>query len=322
MIVYTASRSSIVLDTIPLATAGGEGCVYRIINTVKYPNHCVKLFHDTKRSDKKKNKIIFMIANEPTNLSALPYHFCWPKEIVYDDYNKFIGFIMPLAAPNSEKLYELAALNLSSRLNAVWQKFDRRTETGIQNRIKICIQLAGAVHALHQSKLYTVVDLKPQNILITAEGKLSVTDIDSFQVFSGLGVYPGDVVTPEYAPAEFHSGKNTGQNVATSWDHFSLAVTVYEILLGLHPYTASSNETIVTAETISDKIKGGLFVHGANKHYLSVIPPPHNTFHSLPQPIRTLFHKAFENGHFNASERPSAEVWGATLYSQISKAVV
>src|ERR1700722_6838530 len=302
MNVYTASGNPIVLDTNPLSAAGGEGSVYRIINTTKYSNHCVKVFHESKRTDKKKNKITFMIANEPRNLAPLPYHFCWPTEIVYDDSHEFIGFIMPLAFPNSEKLYELAALNLSARLNATWQKFDRRTEMGIQNRLKICIQLSGVVHALHQSKLYTIVDLKPQNILITAEGKLSVTDIDSFQVFSGLTVYPGDVVTPEYAPAEFHSGKNSGQNVAYSWDHFSLAVIVYEILLGLHPYTASVKETHLIAETIGDKIKGGLFVHGANRHYLSVTPPPHHKFHELPLPIKALFYKAFDNGHVNASE--------------------
>jgi DNA-binding helix-hairpin-helix protein with protein kinase domain len=322
MKVYTISRNSIELDSTPIATPGGEGTVYKIVNSSYYPNHCAKIFHSPKRTDKKKNKITFLITNKPAHLAKLPYHFCWPVEIVYDNSNKFMGFIMPLAYANSEKLYELAALNLSQKLSVSWQKFDRRTEIGIQNRIKICTQLAGAVHALHQSKIYTVVDLKPQNILVTVEGKISITDIDSFQIFSGLNVYSGDVVTPEYAPVEFHLGRNSGQKVQPSWDHFSLAVTVYEILLGLHPYTASSNENYFIAETISDKIKNGLFVHGANKSYLAVIPPPHNKFHALPQSIKTLFIKAFENGHHNSSDRPSAEVWGSTLYSYILKTAV
>lgn len=322
MTVYTVGRSPIILDATPIATPGGEGTVYKIINSIQYPSHCAKIFHVAKRSPKKHQKITFLIANKPAHLARLPYHFCWPTEIVNDSNGSFVGFIMPLAIANSEKLYELAALNLSPRLNTSWQKYSRNTNAGIQNRIKICTQLAGVVHALHLTKIYTVVDLKPQNILITADGKLSVTDIDSFQISSGLSLYPGDVITPEYAPAEFHTGKNLGQSVPLSWDHFSLAVTVYEILLGIHPYTASSNENYFIAETISDKIKHGLFVHGAKKTYLTAIPQPHSRFHELPTPIKTLFIKAFENGHSNSFERPSAEAWGTTLYGQILKAVV
>lgn len=314
--VYTASNS-IQLETTPLSTPGGEGAVYRILNSTQYPNHCAKIFHPLKRTDAKKNKLSFMILNKVSSPVSHPYCFCWPIELVYDSNRKFIGFIMPLAYAGSEKLYELAVPKMSSKLNYSWQKFARNTTGGFQNRIKVCTNIAAAIHALHQSKIYTVIDLKPQNILINSEGKISITDIDSFQISSGTTNFLADVITPEYAPVEYHLSSTPTITMHEHWDRFSLAVCFYEILLGLHPYAASCNEIYVTAETIGDKIKSKLFVHGTRRMHLATIPPPHSGFDSLPQSIKALFMRAFESGNTNASERSSAELWGATLFAYL-----
>lgn len=318
--VYTAANRAIQLETIPLSTPGGEGVVYRILNSTQYPNHCAKIFHELKRTDAKKNKLTFMISNKLNSPASHPYCFCWPIELIYDSNRKFIGFIMPLAYTGSEKLYELAVPKMSPKLNSSWQKFSRNTTGGFQNRIKVCTNIASAIHALHQSSIYTVVDLKPQNILISCEGKVSITDIDSFHISTGTTNFIADVITAEYAPVEYHLSSTPTNTMRENWDRFSLAVCFYEILLGLHPYAASCNELYITAETIGDKIKNKLFVHGTRRTYLSMIPPPHNGFDSLPQSIKALFMKAFENGNISPSERPSAGLWGTTLYTYLQQA--
>ncbi|MFZ4797323.1 MAG: protein kinase domain-containing protein [Bacteroidia bacterium] len=317
--VYTILNKSIQLVATPISTPGGEGAVHKIINYPQYSNHCVKVFHFLKRTEAKKNKIAFMISSKPNNLTHFNFNFCWPIELVYDSNRKFIGFIMPLAFVGSEKLYELAALKMSPKLNYSWQKFDRNTTQGLQNRLKVCSNIAIAIHALHQSKIYSIIDLKPQNILLNSEGKISITDIDSFHVSSNQVFHKADVITPEYAPVEYHITPESTRSMHENWDRFSLAVSFYEILLGLHPYAASCNELHVIAETIGDKIKKTLFVHGTRKMYLSMIPPPHKNFNALPQSIRNLFMKAFENGNMTPSERPSAELWGRTLHAYLNQ---
>lgn len=55
-----------------------------------------------------------------------------------------------------------------------------------------------ATEIIHNSGKYIIVDLKPENVLATADGKISVVDTDSFQIIDGSKKFPGPVATPEY----------------------------------------------------------------------------------------------------------------------------
>jgi hypothetical protein len=144
-----------------------------------YPNHCVKIYSELKRSEAKRKKLEYLTLNRPQNFQNDHYIICWPLEIVYDSKEKFCGFIMPLAFNGSEKLYEVCTIELHKKLSSGWRKFERTTSSGFQNRLKICTLIAGAIHSLHYLKKYTIVDLKPQNILLNLEGKISIIDVDS-----------------------------------------------------------------------------------------------------------------------------------------------
>jgi len=315
MTLYTVSGKVITLSASPLAPASGEGTVYKIINTLAYPNHCAKIYHLDKRTPQRKNKLQYLVTNRPPNFSGNHYSFCWPVEILFNGSGDFLGFIMPLATPESEKAFELSILK-SKRLLSSWQKFDRDIQGSFKNRVKVCINIAIAIHSLHAHKKFTVIDLKPQNILLNIEGHISIIDVDSFQVYSDTGIlHHADVLTLEYVPIEYYSLTHPLTKANEYWDRFALAVSFYEILLGIHPYTSTCKDSIV-APTIYEKIENGLFVHGQKKDSILTIAPPHKKYNSLPPSLKSLFSRAFNND--NPSGRPSAEEWGKTLFDALN----
>ncbi|MBL7914381.1 MAG: hypothetical protein JNL49_04980 [Bacteroidia bacterium] len=316
--VYTNAKVPIQLEDKPLAAAGGEGTVYRVKGTGAFANSCVKIYHPQKRTGARKNKVEFMIQNKPQVVSSANFIICWPTEMVFDGNRTFIGFVMPLAFSGSEKLYELTTTKIPKRLQLHWGKFDRATSSGIEKRLKVCVNIAIAIHSIHQSGKYAIVDYKPQNILITNEGKISITDVDSFQIANnGSVLFYSEVATPEYAPPEASRLNPSRTLVPESWDRFSLAVSFYEILFGIHPYAATCDGQYHAATTIGEKIQKGLFVHGSKKSYLTVIPTIHNNFLHLPTSLGRLFIKAFEEGHTNNNVRPSAEEWGQAIHYEL-----
>ena len=320
--VYNINKIKILVEDRPLAAPGGEGAVHRVIANARYGNACVKIYHELKRTSTKKSKIEFMIINKPASLHTENFIICWPQEIVYDGSGKFLGFIMPVAFSGSIKLYELATAKLNSKLNqghhSQWNKFERTSKTGIEKRLKICVNISIALHLIHSAGNYSIVDYKPQNILITKEGKISIIDVDSFQIGeNGKVIFHAEVATPEYAPPEAVRLNPSKNFIPDNWDRFSFAVSFYEILLGIHPFTATCNGQYVNATTIGEKIQKGLFVYGSKKNYLTVIPPLHSNFNTLPVAIRNLFIKSFEDGHTNPDSRPQAEIWGQTIVTEL-----
>lgn len=48
-----------------------------------------------------------------------------------------------------------------------------------------------------------------------------------------------------------------------------------------------------------------------------MVPPPHNNFNKIPPPLQKLFIRAFEDGHTQPANRPSAEEWGKLIFLEL-----
>lgn len=309
---------SIVLSEKPFAE-GGEGKIFNIISPPEYVSCCVKLF--TKHSDHlKESKIRYQIEKRPKNISDNSMLLCWPLEVVYKN-GAFAGMIMPLAFKGSVELQELVLPYFSREIPEQFKiKYDINKPDGILARLKLCVNISRAVHYIHSVGHYVIVDWKPQNVLFTVDGKVSITDLDSIQISdSGKLLFEAQCATPEYVPAEAYVSGN-GNFRSKSWDHFSLAVGFYRIFLGCHPYASSKPlgkfEGMVS---LDEKIAANLFVHGKNSNHIGVIPAMHRKFNKFPDPIQKLFLQAFEATPATARYRPSAETWGNTLFEEIRK---
>jgi len=317
----TSKKRKITVQDSPLSSAGGEGQVHQIIAPSSYKRDCVKIFHSTKRTKEREQKITYMIKNPPSELDGGTFLICWPTEIVYEN-GQFMGFIMPLAFKGSIELYELCRPVLKKNLPHEWYKFDITTKTGVLLRLKLCVNIAIAIHKIHQLNYYVLVDMKPQNMLVTKGGKISIIDLDSIQIANGSRViHPSHAVTAEYIPPEgYQQNLHPSINyIDVSWDLFSMAVIFYEVLFGLPPFAATYGGQYTDCDTIPEKIQSGLFPHGTKAKYIESLPKWHNNFKIIPPPLKLLFFKAFEDGHHKPSARPKAEEWGQVFYQEVAK---
>jgi DNA-binding helix-hairpin-helix protein with protein kinase domain len=311
------SNEAVRIEEKPFAS-GGEGALHTVISPVRFANHVAKIFHPHKRNDQRReDKINYLIEHIPDFEYSVGHDsIIWVEKSLYDEKNKFVGFIMPKAS--GEKLEILCAPRLPRHLSAEWKRFDHSNEESLKLRLKVCYNIATSIHQIHASGRYVMVDLKPDNILINVNGLISIVDTDSFEVIEdGEVIFPATVVTPEYSPAEYYEGVRPGETIIhESWDRFSLAVIFYRILFGIHPFAASARPPYDNFVTLGDKIHQGLYVQDPEKKDLfSIIPAPHRKFDKIDEELKKLFQSTFAIGHLEPKKRSSAEQWATTIIS-------
>ena len=295
---------------------GGEGEVYEISGDI---NNCVKIYHDRIRSQEKEEKIKYMVLNPPEDLQGITYKICWPKDVIYKE-GEFVGFIMPKAFDDSLLPYHLCQPLIPKKLNVKWHAtFDRKTFKGITSRLKLSVNIVALVNRIHSTNKYIIVDLKPQNLLVTAFGKVSIIDLDSVQIVENKKVlFKAPVSTPEYTPPEASEIIKVKSNISKDWDVFSLGVLVYEILCGIHPYVGSAKPPYESLNTIQEKIKVNLTHITKGESAFSVLPPLHKSFYDYDTYLIDIFKKIFNPYTLNASERPRLEDFGETLFNAVA----
>ncbi len=289
--------------------SGGQGGIHRIM-TPGYHDYIAKIYFDSKNAKDLMNKLLFMIGYSPckTAQQIIRQSLAWPESTLYQN-NQFIGFLMPMVKDAIE-LTELTIPKPPHYRNGLkWKKFDISNPESFITRLTICYNISRAVELLHQSKMYTLVDLKPDNIMVNNQGIITMLDLDSIQVSDKNGIlkFNADVCTEEYSPPEFYNRglipKHT--KIEQSWDAFSFAVLCYRILFAIHPYQASHD----LFSTISELIQNGFFVHSSKRNCLKVIPQIHDGFTKIPYSLQKLFFRTFEDGHYNPVNRPLLSDW-------------
>jgi serine/threonine-protein kinase len=130
-------------------------------------------------------------------------------------------------------------------------RYCRSRDLDEADRVRLMLKVCDAVQHAHRN-LVIHRDLKPANILVTEEGVPKLLDFGIGKLLdSGEGDPAADrparapetrtgmrVLTPEYAAPE----QIRGESVTTASDVFALAVIVYELVAGTHPW-AGLDET-------------------------------------------------------------------------------
>lgn len=273
---------------------GGEGDVYIVENN---PLICLKVFFENKRLQKQK-KVEALIRISPPVGSC--FSVCWPLAAVVNEKNEWVGYVMPLIQ-NTTNLYELTLNQMNPAVRpTVKQKF-ARTET--QTLLKVACNLTIAVAKVHETGA-VFGDLKPQNILVSDTGQIHLLDIDSIQI----GSFTNEVRSMEYKPKE-HT--NFNGLLDPSWDRFSLAVIIYELLCRINPFAASFKEPYEDVTMIQTAIEHELLVnHPATKSHIFAKHHFHQTFDELHPTVKSLLMRGCSG---NPIERPSAMEWARSL---------
>jgi len=310
------NKTNITIDTEPF-DSGGAGDVYKILSPTNLAHQVVKLYHKERLTKDAEEKIKYLVSKKISQ--GEHESIVWVKNIVFDN-GKFVGFTMNYAD----------GIGLGQFLNdrwwrkndtKDWDKFKLENVNGIENRIKLCLNIAIAVNIIHKNGNYTIADIKPSNFKIQKNGLVSIIDIDNIEVSeNGKVLYAAQVITFDFSPPEFHKGLNYKQSTASqNWDRYSLAILFYNILCGIHPFVdVGCNPPFDSCTDTPEMIKNGLFLHGSKSSYVNFKNTLHSNFLNLSPELRSVFIQCFDGGHDKPHLRPSAEDWCRVLsYNKI-----
>ncbi|WP_455587332.1 protein kinase domain-containing protein [Bacteroides sp.] len=296
---------------------GGQARVYTI-TTAAYKDYCVKIFIKPEDATKNYDRIQYMVQNPPNGImDNSGFRICWPVAFAYDTNKQFIGYMMPLAFPKSRDLkiletYSAKPFSVRFKNYPEWHnKYELTEKSGIENRIKMLCNWAIAIHCIHATQRYVIIDLKPENVMATATGKISIVDTDSFQISeNGKLLFPGSAYTPAYFPPEGKSYQQNKRPFPPTCDYFAAAIVFYRILTGVHPYGGTKlSPPYDNLETEEECISEGLFAYGSKQRFIS-FPANfnlHANFSNIPSEIQRLFIRAFDS---DINNRPPMAEWG------------
>lgn len=142
-----------------------------------------------------------------------------------------------------------------------------------QRALDMAIQIAKALECAHKNNIVHR-DIKPQNILVTEDGTVKVTDFGIAKASNSVTITNSSKVmgsahyfSPEQAKGSFVDGRS---------DIYSLGIVMYEMVTGRVPYDAESPVSV------------------ALKHIQEPVVPPKQLNGNIPDSMNALILKAIE----------------------------
>ncbi len=105
----------------------------------------------------------------------------------------------------------------------------------VEQAVDIAYQIAAGVGHAHKMNIIHC-DIKPQNVLVTPEGMVKVTDFGIARALSESGLTDPEVVWG--SPTYFSPEQAAGERPVPASDVYSIGVVLYEMLAGVPPFRA------------------------------------------------------------------------------------
>lgn len=126
---------------------------------------------------------------------------------------------------------------------------ERKGSLDIKEATGIAIQIAQGMEAAHDNHIIHR-DIKPQNIMISKEGKVKVTDFGIAKAATSNTITSNAMGSVHYISPEQARGGYSDEKS----DIYSLGVTMYEMLSGKVPFTGDSTVSVALAHIQEDAI--------------------------------------------------------------------
>lgn len=210
---YVNNNKQIKKSSLKKIGMGGEGEIYETAD-----EKIIKIYTDNSRKELLEKKIIRMIDK---NIDCPG--ICWPKDVVYDNNNNFVGFTMKKASGKPLSVTILKPIILKKN----YEKWTRI------NLVNIVLNILKKIQFLHQNNIL-IGDLNDTNILIDEEENIFFVDVDSYQI---------EEFRCEFGKANFTAAEIQGKdfkNFHRTIEHekFAIATLLFMILLpGQKPYS-------------------------------------------------------------------------------------
>ena len=196
---------------------GGEGTVYLVDDIT-----VAKIYHPKSLTADKEAKIKALLSKK-IRFEGI----CAPLESLYDDKDKFIGYLMPKA--EAEKGFELQTCIFNPAL--LKNKLPSWTRL---NLVNLSITILEKIKYLHQNGII-IGDINPFNILIKDDKTVFFVDVDSYQVDN----FPCPVGTVHFTAPEIQNIESFNKLIRTEeHEYFAVATLLFMIFLsGKTPYS-------------------------------------------------------------------------------------
>lgn len=302
-------------------TVGGEGGIWHLRHSV-YGDCAMKIFRTVEKANKKRDKILYLISQQPPHTTNPDIRFCWPFAAVYDEARvQFCGYLMPYAFPQSRDLSILSSCTGKVSISDMYpdeiewhNQFDFDTRDGLIRRAKILFNWITALNLLHKTGQYIIGDIKCENVLATPSGKISIIDLDSCQVTDSNSkkVFPCSSKTPNYFAPECYIKVKEKIPMDYNCDSFAIGCCIYQS----HPYGNSILLPPYDSDkycSIQQKIIHNLYFNGANRTYVKV--PEKLNIHSNRSRLNIELCNMFDRTFCQTSHRPTMNEWRNAILS-------
>ncbi|MBR8832593.1 MAG: tetratricopeptide repeat protein [Stigonema ocellatum SAG 48.90 = DSM 106950] len=297
-ILFCGSTGEQITLTIQIAISG-EG-------TVWYTNqngYLAKVYHSLDQERVEKLKV--MVAHPPLDPNYHIPHisFAWPKSLLKDSNGCVLGFLMPEITGSVE------LINIYNSL----QRQKLKLEIDWTFLHTVCQNIASIIQVIHVSG-YVLGDIKSQNILVNNRALPSIIDTDSFQVRhpNNSHVYHCLVGSEGFTPVELLGQDFSTVEQTEVHDRFRLAVIIYLLLFGNHPFQGQWIGTGDSPEP-TELVRSGFWPYSLNS---LIEPSPRTIPLNIVHPeIQRCFLRCFNDGHTQPHLRPTAQEWKNALES-------
>jgi DNA-binding helix-hairpin-helix protein with protein kinase domain len=278
---------------------GGEAEVFDITSMQGF---VAKKYHKP-ISARQQNKLRAMLSLSNPDLHKIA---AWPSNTLHERPNgPACGWVMRKASGKDIHVLYSPAHRKATFPKADWKYL-----------LFAAMNCAAAFDTVH--KLGVVVgDVNQSNILVTDQMVVMLIDCDSFQMKINGTLYPCEVGQALYTPPELQTLDLTGVQRTPNHDRFGLAVLIFHLLfMGRHPF---SGRYLGRADMPIEKaIQEHRFAYGRMAGSFQMGPPLHSlTLAEVPQPIETLFERAFASTSTTGDSRPSAIEWYNVLHGVV-----
>jgi len=112
----------------------------------------------------------------------------------------------------------------------------------IERTLDLVIQMCAGLGYAHRAGLIHC-DVKPQNVLVTADGRVKLTDFGIARALATLR--PGETTDVVWGSPQYYSPEQAaGEHPTPASDVYSIGVVMYEMLAGRLPFVASSQQAL------------------------------------------------------------------------------
>ncbi len=265
----------------------------KLYHVDQYPNLTAKIYDIP--GDGIENKLRAMLDSPPDipDDDADRVSIVWPLDILKDRAGSVVGLLMPRFSGKP-----------------------MREVFGAEGRDDFALEaarnLSKAIDILHEGP-HVIGDFHESYVLASDSAAVTLIDTDLFHIYErqsqGGRTYRSRSGRGEYTPPELQGSQYGVAQSERDHDLFALAVVIYKLLMnGDHPFDGdySGHED---PPPLRSRIQSGYFLYSGVREIPYRPFPDSKSWDEIPDSLRDLFLRCFEDGHDSPRSRPSAHEW-------------